>query len=100
MSNERRKDQRKSVSLEARWEGLSGKHNARITDISLGGCYLESLGHAALGEFVVFEVKMPQGEWLRLRGSVASCDPPVGFSLSFTYLTEDEEDLLAQLISA
>lgn len=98
MVNERREEKRKRVSIEAQWEGMSGRHNARITDISLGGCFLETLGHAALGEVIVFEIKIPGGKWLQLRGEVISYDPNIGFGLSFTYLTEEEENLLTRLV--
>jgi PilZ domain len=95
---ERREEKRVPTSLEARWEGLSGKHAARISDISMGGCFIESMTQVAIGDFVVLEIRMPDGEWLQIRGSVASYDPHIGFSVSFTFLTDEEQRSLAQLI--
>ena len=99
MENERREDERARVSIEAWWEGLSGRHQARVSDLSLGGCFIDSLGKADIGELILFAIKQPGGGWLQLRGQVASVDEHVGFSLAFTYLTEDEQHALAELIN-
>jgi hypothetical protein len=99
MENERREDARSRVSIEAWWEGLSGRHQARVSDLSLGGCFIDSLGKADIGEYILFAVKQPDGKWLQLRGQVASVDQHIGFSLAFTYLTEDEQQALAELIT-
>lgn len=100
MTNERRADTRANLSLEAKWEGLSGKHVARIGDISMGGCFIDTAGAVTAGEFIVFEIKLPSGQWLALRGEVAFYQPNIGFSLSFSYLTEEEERMIAQLIDS
>ncbi len=42
---------------------------------------------------------MPSGEWLQLRGEVTSSQAAVGFGLQFTFLTEDEESALKDLLS-
>jgi hypothetical protein len=99
MENERREDERARVSIEAWWEGLSGRHQARVSDLSLGGCFIDTPGKTDIGEFILFAIKQPDGKWLQLRGQVASVDQYVGFSLAFTYLTEDEQHALADLIS-
>jgi PilZ domain len=97
---DRREDERKNVSLEVRWEGGSGRHTARVSDLSLGGCYLDTLGQAEVGEVIGVEIKLPSGEWLQLRGSVAFCHPGLGFSVCFTFLTDEEQYQLTQLITS
>ena len=98
MPEERREDPRRAVSVEAWWQGLSGRHEARVSDLSLGGCFIDTLGRAEVGEFMLLAMKLPAGAWLRLRGQVASVDANTGFSVAFTYLTEDEQQALAQLL--
>jgi len=100
MENERREDKRASVSIQAWWEGQSGRHEARVSDLSMGGCFIDTLSRAEIGELIVFALKRPDGGWLQLRGQVASVDEHVGFSLAFTYLTEDEQRALARIIAA
>jgi len=94
---ERREDERRRVSIEAWWQGLSGRHEARVSDISMGGCFIDTAGAAEIGEFVVFAIRKPSGGWLELRGQVASVDPNVGFSLSYTFLTDEEQQELKRL---
>src|ERR1041384_1768382 len=99
MPEERREDARRTVSVAATLEGLSGKHEARVSDLSLGGCFIDTPGKAEVGEFILCALKLSAGGWLHLRGQVASVDPQVGFSLAFTFLTEDEQTALATLLN-
>jgi hypothetical protein len=98
MSDDRRTTERFSFPLEARWEGQSGRHTARISDISLGGCYIESLGQVTIGETISFEIQLPTARWMRLRGTVAYQHPNVGFGVQFLDLSELEIDLLSDVI--
>ena len=93
---ERREDERKGVSLEAWWENLSGRHQARVSDLSMGGCYVDSLAPVELDALIAFAIRRPDGSWLELRGRVVSRDPG-GFSLAFAYLTDEEQQELRRL---
>jgi hypothetical protein len=95
---ERRRDERVPLLLDVRWEGLSGKHHARISDISLSGCYVESLGQVTVGEVVRFEIQLPTARWMPLRGEVVYHLPTLGFGVKFTSLTTMERNLLAHVI--
>lgn len=99
MSNNRRSDERVSINLPARWDGLSGKHEGRIEDLSLRGCFLNTTKRVDVGEVVGVELKLPSGEWLQLRGEVAFYHTGVGFGVLFTFLTDEEEQALRQLIN-
>jgi hypothetical protein len=99
MTNERRTDERVYLALEARWEGQSGRYKARVADIGLGGCFVDTLGTVVPGEVVSIEIKMPDGEWLQLRGEVAFYQPDIGFSLCFTFLTDEEHVLLREVMA-
>ena len=95
---DRREEERRDVSLEVRWEGGSGHHTARVSDLSLGGCYVDTLGPATPDEIVELEIKLPDGSWLPLRGTVAFYTPGMGFSVCFTFLTEEEQRQISQVI--
>ena len=99
MTDNRRTDERLSINLSARWDGGSGGHEARIEDVSLGGCFVNTAGRVDLGEIVVVEIKLPSGEWLQLRGEVVSYQDGIGFGVVFPFLTEDEEQALRELIT-
>ncbi len=100
MKDERRSEERVPLSLEAYWEGLSGRHIARISDLSTGGCFIDTNGAVRVGEVIDFEIKLADGDWLQLRGEVAFYQPGIGFSLRFSFLTDEEQYLLAQLINS
>ena len=99
MSEDRRSDERISTNLPARWDGLSGTSKARLDDLSLGGCFVNSRGRVDVGEVVSLEIQLPSGEWLQLRGEVTSYQPGVGFGVVFPFLTSDEEQALRSVIT-
>lgn len=100
MPDERRSSKRKRLLLEARWESMSGTHDARVDDVSLGGCFVSSVARVELNEAVKLEMQLPSGKWLPLRGHVASYQPGVGFGLSFTALSENEIAGLKEVMSS
>jgi PilZ domain len=98
MNKERRTDPRVPLNLPARYDGLSGAHEARIEDISLGGCFVNARGQVDLREIITLEIKLATGEWLSLRGEVTAIQPGIGFGLVFSFLTEDEQEVLTDVI--
>ncbi len=98
MGDERRQFERVRLPMEVRWEGLAGKHAARIYDLSLSGCYVETLGQVQVGEIIRFEVQSPTGRWLEFRGVVVHSQPNMGFGLHLVNLSETDHDVLARLL--
>ena len=98
MGDERRQFGRVRLPMEVRWEGLSGRHAARVYDLSLGGCYVETMGQVMLGERIRFEIELPTGRWLRLEGEVAHAQPNMGFGLRLVNLSGTDRDMLAHLL--
>ena len=99
MTDDRRNSERVPFPLEARWAGQSGLHSARISDVSLGGCYIESLSQVSVGEKIDFEIQLPTGKWMRLRGQVAFRHENMGFGLRFAELTALERNLLENVVN-
>jgi hypothetical protein len=99
MSDERRHTQRQTVLLEARWESLSKHHEARVDDVSLGGCFVNTYGPVETGEPVELKILLPSGEWLPVRGHVATYQYGVGFGMAFTDLSEETKNALRELIA-
>ncbi|MCA1814937.1 MAG: PilZ domain-containing protein [Acidobacteria bacterium] len=96
----RRRHPRVGIPLEARWEGQSGKHAARVAEISLGGCYVESIGQVTKGERITFQVQTPRGRWLLLHGEIVYHDENMGFGVRFLPLAPPTERRLAEIIEA
>jgi hypothetical protein len=98
MIKNRRSDERVSTNLQAKWSGITGDHEGRIEDLSLRGCFVNTAGTVDVGEIVVVEIKLPSEEWLELRGEVTSFQLGIGFGLLFTFLTDEEEQALRELV--
>ncbi len=99
MEDDRRRYERVRIPLDARWEGLSGRHEARVYDLSLSGCYIESSGQVQVEERVRFEIQSPSGRWLSLQGKVRHFQPNFGFAVHFTEPSEAQMSSLAALLA-
>jgi len=99
MGQERRRNRRKRLLLEAKWESMSRTHEARVDDVSMGGCFVNTYSHVELDEEVNLQILLPSGEWLQLRGQVASYQPGVGFGVAFRPLSNEETLALNVLIA-
>ena len=98
MPDERRINRRKRLLLEAKWKGVSRRHEARVDDVSLGGCFVNTYAQVELVYHIDLHIQLASGEWLPLRGGVASYQPGVGFGMSFTSLTDEETAGLEELM--
>ena len=99
MPDERRTSKRKRLLLDAKWESMSTAHEARVDDVSVGGCFVDTFGRVELNEEVNLEIRLPSGKWLPLKGYVVSYQPGVGFGVAFTSLNEQQLALLNDLIA-
>jgi hypothetical protein len=93
-----RQHERVSVSLEAVLEFGTAKNNARVSDISRGGCFFDSLYSTAEGDVLVFSLKGPGGDWMQLSGTVVHYFPGIGFGLRFLPLTEEQRNFVFRII--
>jgi PilZ domain len=97
--DERRSKPRLSVSLDAVWNEDSGtRHSARVTDLSEGGCYLDTVGEVMTGEIVAFRVLMPDEDWLYLEGEVKHHRHGFGFGVQFIDLNDEQTQKLLSLL--
>jgi len=62
--DDRRRQQRLSVSLNATWDSSTQAHSALITNLSEGGCFLDSVGEVRRDEIVGFRMLLPDVDWL------------------------------------
>lgn len=99
MSDDRRSEKRLEVCLDAVWDGKSGNYSARVTDLSEGGCYVDSLSQAHDGELLNIGLELPNGEWLNLTGEVAHQTPSLGFGIRFVNLEPEKLEKLRALLT-
>ncbi|HEY6802194.1 MAG TPA: PilZ domain-containing protein [Pyrinomonadaceae bacterium] len=95
---ERRSKQRFEVCLDAIWDGARGNSRTRITDLSEGGCYVDSMSEAATGEMLHLKVELANEDWLDLTGEVVHTFPRLGFGLRFVALDPLQRQKLLALL--
>jgi len=95
---DRRSKPRLSVSLDAMWDSSTEAHSARVTNLSEGGCFLDSVGNVRSGEIVGFRILLPEGDWLYLEGEVRHHTPKKGFGVQFVELNEEQTAKLQWLL--
>jgi len=96
--DERRAKPRLSVHLDAVWQGGEERHSARVTDLSEGGCYLDTVGEVMSGEIVAFRVLLPDDDWLYLEGEVRHHRHRLGFGVKFVDLNDEQTEKLHLLL--
>ena len=96
--SDRRREKRWDVCLDAVWDSRGGSFPARLTDLSEGGCYIDSLNQPNVGDILNLKLQLPNGDWLELTGEVAHQTLPLGFGLRFVELTEEQLKKLSSLV--
>jgi hypothetical protein len=96
---ENRSETRFDVCLTARWQGSATRQNVRISDLSRGGCYVDTIGEVIVGETLFLQLLMPDGEWFELQGVVVRHSPGLGFAVRFTNLDERQEHQIRSLLN-
>lgn len=90
MPAERRRHERLSVYLHVKWEGLLGRYEGMLSDISAGGCFILSDEKVVVRELLRLEIQLHTGEWVRVWGEVTNAFPPVGFGVMYTEVDDEE----------
>ena len=97
MGDERRTEPRLPGPYDGAWSGSSGLRNCRITDLSAGGCFVDSFTAAEAGASLVLTVALHQREY-RLPAEVVYIDRVQGFGVKF--LPSEDADALRDALNA
>lgn len=85
---------RSPVVIEIVLESSAGGRSTRISDLSLGGCFVETINAYRPGEMVTFDLTDMNGESLRFTGSVVYSMDNIGFGLEFNDLNDAHKEFL------
>lgn len=94
-----REEDRVAFLEEIELDFSSGKRLARISDISNGGCYVDSIVSVPVGEPVAFVFTRPGASDTRFTGTVAYILDGFGFGIQFRDLSDEAQNLLNKIIS-
>lgn len=97
--DERRQNIRLALPIDASWHGSSGAGMCRIADISVGGCFIQSLATPAPGESTEVTMQLGQQDPLTLRGTVVYVERGMGFALSFQQVSPEAAERIQKLIA-
>ena len=93
---EKRRD-RRTHFVEIVFESASVQREARLSEVSLGGCFVDTIAETHVGETVSFEVS-GHNPPLRFTGVVIYVFPGVGFGLAFTDVPKPSEEYLRSIL--
>ena len=99
---DRRKHPRYSVeggAAEVRQQGVEASIWARLNDISLGGCYLETRSPLTVLTYIHLTLTWEE-QHLQAKGQVVGCHPNFGMDVKFLYLSDPDRSVLEAWIAA
>ena len=79
--SERREYPRAKGPFEGWWDG-AGRQGGRVTDLSVGGCFVESVTLPAVGQVVIVWLSIGAGQ-IQVPGEVMYCEANHGFAVRF-----------------
>ena len=104
MSNGNQQDRRAdprvkvSVPVEIRVEGVASPIRGATSDLSLGGCYIESIFPFPVG--TALDLKLHIESALPIDATVVTCDPQVGNGMQFTRMLPEDRKALEAFLEA
>lgn len=99
MANERRGAVRLVGPFEGSWDGASGMRNCRVTDLSVGGCFIDAYASQPVGARITTEITL-HGQSFRLPAEVVYVDRVQGFAVKFLDRDSPVSRQLADAIAA
>ena len=87
-----------SIQLELRPHGADAPFRTTTSDISTGGCYVETRFTLAAGTTLAMTLWL-EGVMLTTTGIVTTCDPQVGNGIEFTSIMDKDAQILEQFLA-
>ena len=95
---ERRKHPRCKVSVpvEIHSEGNAAPLHCATSDLSLGGCYIESMYPFPAGTRL--DLKLEASDTLHISARVVTCDPQFGNGIQFLRILPEDHEVLSKFL--
>ena len=100
MDQDRRKHKRVSRPFEGNWTGASGANSCRISDVSLGGCFVQTLATPTAGEETHVTITFGNDVSVSFAGKVIYVEPGMGFAVKFNDLNDEGSEEIRRLLEA
>ncbi|HUL71582.1 MAG TPA: PilZ domain-containing protein [Vicinamibacterales bacterium] len=99
-ASDRRQHQRLGRPFEGSWQGASGANKCRISDLSIGGCFVETLAAPTSGEQTRVTILLGADHSMTFSGKVVYVEPRMGFAVKFHELSGDGLEQLQRMFDA
>jgi uncharacterized protein (TIGR02266 family) len=99
VTDERRNQTRVPLFVEVAWESAAGHYEARTSDVSVGGCFVDSVSRVTEGEVIRFTLQLPEDDSIEVEAIVTYAYPNIGFGVQFTKVSSEALRKLQQLIA-
>jgi uncharacterized protein (TIGR02266 family) len=103
MGEDQRVHQRHAVITEVRYAADGVSHWGRLSDLSLGGVFIDTINPLEMGVSLTFEFVLPgdsSGKPISGEGVVAWHQPMMGMGIRFTRLTPEDQERIRRCICA
>jgi PilZ domain len=98
LGDEHRRHPRIARPLEASWLAASGEITSRVSDISLGGCFFQSLVMPSAGDHTMISVRFTEAESMSFQSEVVYAERGIGFAVRFIDLSDEDRTRLQRII--
>jgi|SRR5690606_31925039 len=93
-----RQQKRISYLSDITLEGASGRRQVRISDLSLGGCFVDSISTHSVGDEVKLLISDADGREMEFDGKVAWLSGGVGFGVHFVGMDDENVKFLRSIV--
>ena len=93
-----RQHDRVAVPLPVILDCTSGRREVRISDLSEGGCYVDSFAPVRADDVVGLTLVLPHDRTEDLYGTVVYVHQGIGFGVRFNDITVDQRRVIKQLV--
>ena len=94
---DRRHHTRLVKPIDGVWQGSSGAAPCRISDISWGGCFVQTVAAPPVNSETFVSLPI-QGQDIEISGRVRYVESPMGFAMTFDKLTAEQIAGLSQVL--
>lgn len=97
---ERRVSRRFAITIDVEWEGLVGRQQGTISDVSMLGCFVLCSGEVENGETVKIFFPIGDGMKVQFWGEVVNHVYEIGFGVRFIEQNDSQIEFLEKLIES
>jgi hypothetical protein len=98
MEKNQRSVPRMRLNLPARWEGVTSRENATVTDLSRKGCFLLTGGTVEVKELVWVEIHLTEQDVVTFWAEVVNEASEIGFAVRFNSSSPEDEATLVKYL--